>query len=104
MLTKILFNIAVLLAIAFLMLVVVRIKNDNKLSKIWLELTDLPTENVFTEDMVAGLPNSVQRYFLHAIAPGTPLASSVTLEMSGSFRLGEDKPWVPMQPNREFHC
>lgn len=102
MLTKILLSIAVLLAIAFLILVVIRIKNDNEVSKIWQELADLPTENVFTEDMVAGLPNPVQRYFLHAIAPGTPLASSVTLEMSGSFRLGEDKPWVPMQAKQRI--
>ncbi|PMB00485.1 hypothetical protein CEN50_03110 [Fischerella thermalis CCMEE 5268] len=102
MLTKILLSIAVLLAIAFLILVVIRIKNDSEVSKIWQELADLSTEYVFTEDMVAGLPNPVQRYFLHAIAPGTPLASSVTLEMSGSFRLGEDKPWVPMQAKQRI--
>jgi uncharacterized protein (DUF924 family) len=39
----------------------------------------------------------VQRYFLHSIAPSTPLASAVSLEMNGSFRLGQDKPWLPMQ-------
>jgi hypothetical protein len=71
MLTKILLGIAVLLAIAFLILVAVSIKNDNEVSKIWQKLADLPTENIFTEDMVAGLPNPVQRYFFHAIAPGT---------------------------------
>ncbi|PLZ53940.1 DUF6544 family protein, partial [Fischerella thermalis] len=102
MLTKILLSIAVLLAIAFLILVVIRIKNDNEVSKIWQELADLPTEHVFTEDMVASLPSPVQRYFLHAITPGTPLASAVTLEMSGSFRLGEDKPWVPMQAKQRI--
>ncbi|WP_337885806.1 DUF6920 family protein [Fischerella thermalis] len=102
MLTKILLSIAVLLAITFLILVVIRIKNDNEVSKIWQELADLPTEYVFTEDMVASLPSPVQRYFLHAIAPGTPLASAVTLEMSGSFRLGEDKPWVPMQAKQRI--
>lgn len=102
MLTKILLSIAVLLAIAFLILVVIRIKNDNEVSKIWQELADLPTEYVFTEDMVASLPSPVQRYFLHAITPGTPLASAVTLEMSGSFRLGQDKPWVPMQAKQRI--
>ncbi len=102
MLTKILLSIAVLLAIAFLILVVIRIKNDNEVSKIWQELADLPTEHVFTDDMVASLPSPVQRYFLHAITPGTPLASAVTLEMSGSFRLGEDKPWVPMQAKQRI--
>ncbi|MEA5628334.1 DUF6544 family protein [Nostoc sp. UHCC 0251] len=37
--------------------------------------------------MVAELPAPVQRYFLHAIALQTPLASSVSLKMSGNFRL-----------------
>lgn len=39
----------------------------------------------------------MQRYFLHAIAPETPVADSVSLEMSGSFRLGQNKPWLPMR-------
>ncbi|WP_375511638.1 hypothetical protein [uncultured Nostoc sp.] len=34
-------------------------------------LEAVPTENRFTEDMVAELPTPVQRYFLHSIAPGT---------------------------------
>ncbi|MGJ5676213.1 MAG: DUF6920 family protein [Nostochopsis sp.] len=102
MLTKILLSITAFLAIAFLILAVVRINNDNQVSKIWQKLADSPTENVFTEDMVRGLPAPVQRYFLHAIAPGTSLASSVTLEMSGSFRLGQDKPWVPMQAQQRI--
>ncbi len=102
MLTKILLSMAALLAIAFCILVILRIKNDNEVSKIWQKLADFPTENVFTEDLIAGLPTPVQRYFLHAIAPGTPLVSSVTLEMSGSFRLGQDKPWVPMQAQQRI--
>ena len=47
--------------------------------------------------MIAELPQPVQRYFLHAIKPGTPLADSVKLKMNGSFRLSSDKPWLPMQ-------
>lgn len=46
----------------------------------------------FSPELVAGLPKPVQRYFLHAIAPGTPLASSVTLTMSGSIKL--QKEWL----------
>jgi hypothetical protein len=47
--------------------------------------------------MVAELPAPVQCYFLHAIALGTPVASSVSLQMGGSFRMAQDKPWMPMQ-------
>ena len=47
--------------------------------------------------MVAGLPSPARRYLLHAIRPGTPLACSVTLCMSGSIRLGRRQPWLSME-------
>ena len=39
--------------------------------------------------MVADQPEIAQRYFQHAIAPGTPLYSSVELVMEGTFLLGD---------------
>lgn len=96
MIAKILLSVGALLAIALLVLVILRVRNDKEVS-IWRSLESVPAENYFTEDIVAGLPAPVQRYFLHAIAPSTPLANSVSLEMSGSFRLGQDKPWLPMR-------
>src|SRR4051812_37668114 len=47
-----------------------------------------PTQR-FVAEMVAGLPEIAQRYFRHAIAPGTPLYSAVELEMEGTFLLGD---------------
>ncbi|MCX7595180.1 MAG: hypothetical protein N2235_15755 [Fischerella sp.] len=94
---NILLSIGVLLAIALLILVTLRIRNEQEVNRIWRALLTTPTEIRFTEDMVAELPVPVRRYFLHAIAPGTPLATSVSLEMSGSFRMEGDKPWIPMR-------
>jgi hypothetical protein len=48
---------------------------------------------MFTEGMVADLPEPARRYFLHAIRPGTPLASRVYLAQEGSIRVGGD--WAP---------
>lgn len=48
-----------------------------------------PATESFDPVMVAGLPEVVQRYFTHAIAPGTPLATTVELEMAGRFLLGD---------------
>lgn len=105
MFTKVFFSIGALLAIAFLILVILRIRNEQEVNIIWRlcfahatrTLEGVPTGNCFTKDMVAGLPAPVQRYFLHAIALQTPVASSASLKMSGSFRLSQDKRWLPME-------
>ena len=44
---------------------------------------------VFDLALVADQPEIARRYFAHAIAPGTPLASAVTLQMRGTFLLGD---------------
>ncbi len=38
--------------------------------------------------LVSGLPEPAERFFNHAISPGTPLLKSVVLEMEGTFSLG----------------
>jgi hypothetical protein len=43
---------------------------------------------VFCDDMLAGLPEIAIRYFRHAIQPGTPLSTTVQLDLSGTFLLG----------------
>ncbi|MFN8632657.1 MAG: DUF6544 family protein [Chloroflexota bacterium] len=58
--------------------------------------SDAPVES-FSPDAIAGLPDLAQRYFLHAIQPGTPLARPVRLEMSGEMRLGAHAPWLPFE-------
>jgi hypothetical protein len=48
-----------------------------------------PPIGTFDLTMVASLPEIAQRYFAHAIAPGTPLQTTVQLEMQGTFLLGD---------------
>src|SRR5690606_1490675 len=43
---------------------------------------------VYGPELVAGLPEIAQRYFNHAIAPGTPLSTTVDLRMEGTCLLG----------------
>lgn len=86
-----------LVMLVFLSLVILQIGNNRNISQIEQILRSEATQQRFTEEMVADLPVPVQRYFLHAIAPGTPLATSVRLTMRGQFRLGRDQPWLPMQ-------
>lgn len=96
MFTKIFLGIGVLLAIALLVLAILRLGTAKEISTKERSL-ELPVGRLFTEDMVTELPEPVKRYFLHAISPGTPLANSVRLKMNGNFKLGQDKPWLPMQ-------
>lgn len=45
--------------------------------------------NRFEPGEISALPEIAQRYFRHAIAPGTPLYTVVELEMEGIFLLGD---------------
>jgi uncharacterized protein DUF6544 len=48
-----------------------------------------PSDDVFDPASVRDLPEIAQRYFNHAIAPGTPLKSVIELRMQGTFVLGD---------------
>lgn len=48
-----------------------------------------PPAGLFVPTLVADMPEIAQRYFNHAIAPGTPLQTTVELRMEGTFRLGD---------------
>lgn len=56
----------------------------------WTDISDnAPKATQFYDPaMVQDMPEIAQRYFNHAIAVGTPLASVVELEMEGPFLLG----------------
>jgi hypothetical protein len=66
-----------------------KIADDRFVDGLWQRLERAPGGGeVFTPQLVAGLPEPAQRYFLHAIRPGTPLAPRVHLAQTGSLRVG----------------
>ncbi len=93
--TQILLGIIALLAIASLIFLWLRFGNDRAAEKLWQFLETPPATKTFTSEAIADLPEPVQRYFFHAIQPGTPLASAVQIKMNGSFKLAQR--WLPMQ-------
>ena len=55
----------------------------------WARLAAVPAPpGRFDPDPVAGLPEPARRWLTHALAPGTPLWSSVQLRMRGRIRIG----------------
>ena len=90
--------LAGILFLAIVVLGVLRIVDDSRVNRIWssLQVSEKP-EGIFSPEMVEGLPDVVQRYLLHAIQPGTPLARQVELKMSGTIKPRDDASWMPLQ-------
>jgi hypothetical protein len=63
----------------------------------WRSLAGTAGSGRFGIEMIEGLPEPVQRYFRHAIAPGTPLAASVELHMTGWIRLSRGARWMRLK-------
>jgi hypothetical protein len=78
-------------------LIFMRGRLDRHMTRRWVELRPPAGEAGFHPDMVAELPEAAQRYFRHAIQPGTRLARSVYLEMEGRFGLQPGAEKVPMR-------
>lgn len=97
MILKILLAISGIAIAVLLILLLIRLRYERLIRQIWRSLKTQSTGEIFTQDLVADLDEPVQRYFLHAIEPGTPLAAYVELEMNGSFRLKPDADWLIMQ-------
>ena len=49
-----------------------------------------------TADMLQDLPEPVQQYLTYTGVVGTPWVENVFLKQRGKFRLGLDKPWMPV--------
>src|SRR5262249_22737533 len=97
MIIKSLIVFGVLIIVALTALVIIRRRENKRVEGVWQSLEAPSTHQVFTEDMVSDLPAPARRYLLHAIRPGTPLASSVSLGMGGTMRLKPDQEWMPMK-------
>ncbi len=92
----ILLVLPILLGFTFIVLCVTRIADERNVSRISRSLEMKPANETFTEAMLAGLPPLVKRYFLHAIKPGTSLASSVRVK-SRTLIMGPDGKWRMMK-------
>ena len=98
---KLLSGIAALLVATIALLWLLRLHDSRAENAEWARLQALQPEapERFSHDMLEGLPTPAQRYFMFAIAPGTPLWPVAEIEMRGEFALGnkEAPGYQPMQ-------
>lgn len=90
-----------ILFLAIALLGALRIVDESRVNRIWssLQVSGEP-EKVFSPEMVEDLPDVAQRYLLHTIKSGTPLARRVELKMSGSIKSKDDAPWMHLQADQ----
>lgn len=55
-----------------------------------------------TEDMLLDLPQPVQKYMAYTGVVGKPWIDTVRLNQVGKFRLGLDRPWMPMRAEQFY--
>jgi hypothetical protein len=53
-------------------------------------------QRLITSDMLEKLPEPVQRFLSYTGVVGYPWIASVRLKQAGKFRMGPDRPWMPM--------
>jgi len=85
--------VGVLLLAVVAILGALRVVHDREVTRLWDELRQAAGKGRFDPQSLASLPEPAQRYLRHAIAPGTPLAASVVVQMEGRIGLepGGDK-------------
>jgi hypothetical protein len=83
-------GLAVLCGLVLVGLAVLRILDRRAEAREWRRLAGLQpfAPAHFSAALVADIPEQARRYFLHAIAPGTPLLPVTQIAMSGQFSLG----------------
>ncbi|MCB1883467.1 MAG: hypothetical protein KDG89_05640 [Geminicoccaceae bacterium] len=83
---------------------VLRLADDRCARAAWSRLRDAPKAEParFDPRMVLNLPDPARRYFLHSIAPGTPLRRVAEIETVGAIGLGtKEKPnYLPMRASQ----
>jgi hypothetical protein len=95
-LMRLLIGLGVGVGLVIVGLAAARMRKERQVESIWHSLEGGRDGERFQPDMVDSLPEPARRYLLHSIRPGTPLAASVRLVLTGSIRLMKDRDPLPM--------
>lgn len=87
--------LAILMGVSVAGMALLRTADAGSVRTLAAELVLGPADGTFDPASLDGLPEPARRYLTAAIAPGTPLARSVRLDMEGRMRLQGE--WFPMR-------
>jgi hypothetical protein len=75
-----------------------RVREEQHVERLWQRLTstDPGDAPLYDSAMLDGLPAPARRYLARAIAPGTPLAGSIRVTMTGAMRLQPEGALMPL--------
>ena len=62
-----------------------------------MKTNGMSDDRLVTTDMLQDLPKPVQRYMAYTGVVGKPWINTVRVKQVGRFRLGQDRPWMPMR-------
>lgn len=65
-------------------------------------ITPPPSPSLVTADMLDGLPPAARRYLEHTGIVGRPWIHTVRIRQRGRFRMGRDKPWLPLEAEQVY--
>lgn len=60
------------------------------------------TPHLMTAELLHGLPEPVQRYLTYAGIVGTPWIETARITYAGNFRMGADRPWMPVRAEQVY--
>lgn len=80
-----------------LTLMTVQVLDDQEVDNLAVGMRMPASVRTFDPASVAGLPAPAHRWLRHAIAPGTPLASTAELRMRGRWRPPGAEHWLPFE-------
>jgi hypothetical protein len=67
-----------------------------------MEYAEAKTSRVVTPEMLENLPQPAQRYLRYTGVVGKPWIETARVRYEGQFRLGSDKPWMPMRAEQFY--
>ncbi len=92
---QILAAVVLLVFSAAILPLAMRYLHDLEVRHLWKKLRTTPSPDVFSPQLVEGLPEPARRFLLNTIEPGAPLAGAVELKMRGQIAL---KPGASKHP------